>query len=318
MDFGLLSQLALVTEEEQLLLDGGPVDTGLYSSGQGFVVDSAKMLEQDELISIRPHTRFADFPEHSHNFVEIMYMCGGETRHLVGGRSLTLRTGELLFMNQHARHAIARARQQDIAVNFMVSPRFFDQVLPMVGADNALGRFLLDGLRQKSGDLSFLHFQVADVLPVQNLVENLIWSLVSHQPNGRRLLPVTMGLLFLQLLTCTDQMAAGGGSPGGSGLVIRALRMIEESYDCASLSELAAQHGVSTAYLSRLVHEACGKSFKELLQEKRLERAAYLLRESRLSVGDILASVGYDNSSYFYRIFRERFGVSPACFRQVK
>lgn len=47
------------------------------------------------------------------------------------------------------------------------------------------------------------------VLPIQNLVENLIWSIWNKQPNKRSINQVTMGLLFLQLLNHMDRMEAG-------------------------------------------------------------------------------------------------------------
>ena len=94
----LMRELRRVTEEEEQLLAGGQVDKSLYTSGGGFLIDSDKLLAKGKLITVRPHTRFAAFPMHTHNYVEIMYMCSGQTTHQIEGRPpLTLRTGELLF-----------------------------------------------------------------------------------------------------------------------------------------------------------------------------------------------------------------------------
>ena len=107
MDAVLLQRLAQITEEERELLQGRGVDRALYASGRAFEVDAAKMLEKGKLMSIRSHTRFAPFPRHSHNYVEIMYMCRGKTVHRIDGDALvTLEAGELLFLNRHASHAI--------------------------------------------------------------------------------------------------------------------------------------------------------------------------------------------------------------------
>ena len=46
---------------------------------------------------------------------------------------------------------------------------------------------------------------MADVLPVQNLIENLVWSILNKQVNKRHTTQVTMGLLFLQLLNYTEK-----------------------------------------------------------------------------------------------------------------
>ena len=53
----------------------------------------------------------------------------------------------------------------------------------------------------------------------------------------------------------------------------------------------------------------------ELVQEKRLSQAAWLLRNTDKRVDEIANSVGYENISYFHRIFADRFGQSPRKFR---
>lgn len=312
----LMEQLRRVTPEEEQLLAGGRLDRELYTSRREFTMDSEKLLSRGRLITARPHTRFTAFPAHSHNYIEIMYMCSGQTVHTVnGGPPLTLHAGELLFLNQYARHEVARAGQEDVGVNFIVLPPFFDYALEMIGTDNVLGNFLLGGLRRGGGEISSLHFKVAGAPQVQNLVENLLWSLVFPQPNSRRITQATMGLLLLQLLNHVGDLSPRGEVAGG-GIVLAALREIEENYREADLTRLAAEYHVSLSYLSSAVRQATGRTFKDLLREKRLKKAAQLLRETRLPVEDIIAAVGYENTSYFYRRFRESYGVSPKEFRQ--
>lgn len=308
-----MRRLRQVTEEEERLLAGGQVDKSLYSSGAGFLIDSDKLLAKGKLITVRPHTRFASFPMHRHNYVEIMYMCSGKTVHRMEGRPpLTLQAGELLFLNQNAAHGVDRAGEEDVGVNFIVLPQFFDYALALIGMDNVLGKFLLSGLRQSGGELSCLHFRVSHVPTVQNLVENLVWSLVHPQPNARRINQATMGVLLLQLLNYTEDLEAASGN----GAVLSALREIEENYRTADLTRLAGELHVSLPYLSAAVHRATGRTFKELLLEKRLSKAAQLLRETRLTTQDIILAVGYENTSYFYRVFRARFGVTPKEYRR--
>lgn len=43
-------------------------------------------------------------------------------------------------------------------------------------------------------------------MPVQNLVENLIWTIRNRQPNKRSINQITMRLLFLQLMNCMDRL----------------------------------------------------------------------------------------------------------------
>ena len=315
MDAELLKRLSRITREERGLLEGGLLDREIYMAGDSFQVDSSRMLRRGSFIDIRPHTRFTAFPPHSHNYVEITYVCEGSISHVINGHtSIKLSAGEILLLNQHAVHSIERAGEHDVAVNFMIMPEFFDYALELIGYENLLGQFLISTLQKDTGDADYLHFRVSDVLVIQNLVENLIWGVLNKQSNNRRINQVTMGLLFLQLLNYI-QLSESRDSRDSHALVMEALKEIEENYKTANLSALAQSRDVSLAYVSRLIRASAGNSFKELLREKRLNKAASLLTSTRLTVEEIIEAVGYDNTSYFYRIFKARYKMSPREYR---
>ena len=98
-------------------------------------------------------------------------------------------------------------------------------------------------------------------------------------------------------------------------LVQAALQEINQNYREASLSNVARAYGVSLAYVSECVRAQTGRTYKELLQKHRMETAARLLRRSDLNIQQIIAQVGYENTSYFYRLFHERYGLSPREYR---
>lgn len=163
MQQALLDQLRKITEEERKILDGeAEVDKDLYTSGRDFTVDSRKMLKEGRLIAVRTHTRFVYFPAHRHNFVEVLYVCEGSLTNIIDGKKVVVNKGELLFLNQFTKHEILKAGQNDIAINFMVLPEFFDVAYSMTGNDNMLADFLVNVLRQDEERGEYLHFKVAD------------------------------------------------------------------------------------------------------------------------------------------------------------
>ena len=71
----LLAHFSALTDEEQEILAGKPLDMSRYqSAATNAMVEGQKFLRQDRLITIRPHTRFTAFPPHRHDYVEMMYM----------------------------------------------------------------------------------------------------------------------------------------------------------------------------------------------------------------------------------------------------
>ena len=313
----LMQELRRVTEEEERLLAGGQVDKSLYTSGSAFLIDSEKLLAKGKLITVRPHTRFVHFPEHRHNYVEIVFMCQGHLTHVIDRvYRVELEEGDLLFLNQFSSHEILPAGMEDIAVNFMVLPEFFDTAQEMLDKGNVISQFLLSAMRREGGEGQYLHFKAAPLLPVQNLAENMIWSLLKRQPDRRRTNQFTMGLLFLELVNHGETLEAGGPSGGRDQAVMEALAYIQSNYRTASLTALANQMNLPDYALSKLIKTETGSTFKELLQQKRLHQAARLIRETDLPVSDVITLVGYDNTSYFYRVFREEFGLTPREYRQ--
>lgn len=309
----LLEKLRTISPEEQKLLDGqSEIQRAIYMASGSDVIDAKKLLDIGRLIDIRPHTRFVHFPAHSHNYVEVVYMCSGTTTHIANGKSIVLREGELLFLGQGARQEILPAGLNDIAVNFIILPQFFDRVIEIPELENtALRKFIVDSLRGDNAD--YLYFRVSDVPEIQNLVENLIWALIGDsQPNRRSICRNTMNLLFMQLLNSTDRLVYRSSETAAT---VQTLRYIEENYRTATLTEIASILHYDLYWLSREIKKQTGKNFKELLQEKRLTQAAYFLNNTSLLVDEIGETVGYSNMSFFHRIFREKFGITPKKYR---
>lgn len=312
----LLARFSALTAEEQRLLSGAPLDRKAYSTDPSFLVQSAKMIPPGQAITLRPHTRFVDFPLHRHDFVEILYMLRGHTLHTMeDGETITLRAGELLMINCHTAHAIARCSQDDVAVNLMVLPAFFDFALETIGGGGALGRFLIDALRAGEKEVPYLYFQVSHVPAIESVMESLLFSLISRPGGGQLLHKTALTLLFLHLMENADHMALSTLHKGNA-LAVSLLREIHRNYQTLQFSDFAKAHGVSSAYLSKAARAATGKSCTELLQARRLKKAKDLLENTNLSILEICAAVGYSNSSHFYRLFEKETGLSPTAYRQ--
>ena len=316
-----MEKLSEITEEEKEILSGNQdINRSLYYSQEASIsrqneVDASLLLAKGKLIDIRPHTRFVHFPPHTHNFVEFVYMCKGSTEHIIDEQHITLNEGDLLFMNQHAQQEIMPAGKEDIAVNFIILPQFFDSILKSFeNSSGALLDFIISCLTDRDMGGNYLYFDASDILPVQNLMENLIWIMQNTPHNKRALSQSTMALLFQNLMDHTDHIRVSVNSYE-QNLMIQLLNYIETSYRDATLQEFSLQNHMDIYTLSRMIKKTSGKTFKDLLIEKRLGQACYLLKNTSLAVNDIAYSVGYENTSYFHRAFREKYGVTPKHYR---
>ena len=313
----LLDMLKKITPEEQELLDGSrEIRKERYTNRRDFVVDSRLLLEKGRLIEIRPHTRFAYFPKHRHNYVEMVYMCAGTTTHIINGSNeLVLKEGDLLFLNQNVYHEILPAGEEDLAVNFIILPEFFDRPISMVERENILRDFLISTLAGDTAINDYLYIKTKGIVPVENLLENMIWTILGRHPMMDTINQTSMGLLLMNLSRFADQIGRSDPQHEEQSLMFSVLDYIEHHYQNGTLAEISELSHLPTYQVSRMLKKRTGKNFKELRQLRRLQQAAYLLQNTTLSIDKIIVHIGYENSSYFYRVFREKYGCSPSEYR---
>ncbi len=316
MNREILDKLIPLTEEEKKLISGRKeINRVLYMESGQNVINSKKLLEQGKLITIRPHTRFVHFPPHVHDYIEVVYMCCGTTRHIINGDTIDLKEGELLFLSRNATQEIMPAGKYDIAVNFIVMPQFFDRTLAMLtNEETPIKSFLTDCLKNTDSSTPYLYFKVSDVLPIRNLVENLVWNLIYKEPNKRQINQNTMGLLFLLLLNYTERLEYKNKD---DELIINVLRYVEENYVNGSLTELAESLHYEFAWLSREIKNRTGKNYTRLVQERRLAQAEFLIKNSDIKISEIARQTGYDNISYFHRLFNKTYKMTPKKYRDL-
>lgn len=314
----VINRLAEISEEEQDILRGAPVDLSYYNRTGDMVMDSSCLLPTHKRFGIRTHTRFTDFPRHGHSYVEMIYQVRGSTFHIIDGRDkLTLEAGSLLLLSRGTEHAIRAAARKDVAVNFILVPSFFDNAAISIGGSNALSIFLKNNLRREAPPCSHLVYHVAGVPVLENLLENLILLELDGEPLQRQeLQQKTLELLFHHLSSQSAILDVSGRHDREQAVVLSALSRIEADVHC-TLSALAEEHGMELSALSRLIRRHTGCTFTELLRTARFNRAVVLLSGTKLSVADIAALVGYENTAFFYRQFAQCFGCTPAEYRRT-
>lgn len=95
------------------------------------------------------------------------------------------------------------------------------------------------------------------------------------------------------------------------------LRHLEQNYQDYNLSSksIALYHHVSVAYLNRIFKQKTGEAVASYVKNLRLEHARALLLSTNLSVESIARKVGFENTKYFYTLFKGKYGVSPSSYR---
>ena len=112
----------------------------------------------------------------------------------------------------------------------------------------------------------------------------------------------------LEIIYCIKQKKQRNMPETLSG---RILQYINSHPESATLKDIADRFSYHPNYISSLLHKEIGKTFSEIVLERRMERAAILLKGTTLSIEEISAMLGYTNTSNFYKAFREYYGKTP-------
>ncbi len=309
----ILQAFRKITPEELDILDC------LRATGSGpaqpVMADSQALVAEGKLIALRPHPRFVPSLEHRHNYIELVYVCSGQVTHTVNGKTIHMKAGELLFLGQNVRHEVGNTGEDDIALNFVILPEFFGTPLSLIGEEaTPLRGFLIDCLFNQNTGPGYLYFRVSEDMQIQNLIENLIMTLRHPKANRRKISQITMTLLFLEILGKTETMEWDESE----SKTLKALEYIENHYVDGGLAQAAELLHCDISTLSRDIRRKTGKTYTQLVQEKRLSQASFLLHTTNWTVETIARAVGYENISYFHRLFQQHFGQSPRHHRLAK
>ena len=315
MENFLLNKIAAVSEEENKILIGNKLDKNLYTAKGDFVVNTQKIMSESRDICVRTHTRYTDFPLHKHNYLEMMIVLSGSITHHISSENIVLKEGDILVLNKHVSHSIEKADTPDIGVNIIISDNFMESL------SKELSETVFSELAKQNtktdGSGIFLCFSTKGNKQLENIIENLLFELTEYS-SDMQILRYTTSLLFYYLSRKSNKLLKLASRLPDKNSMRRTeiLGYIRSNYRCASLLELSKQMFLSTPYLSKIITELFGKSFKELLLEEKMRRATELITKTNMPIGDIISSVGYENASYFHREFRKKTSLTPLQMRK--
>lgn len=101
-------------------------------------------------------------------------------------------------------------------------------------------------------------------------------------------------------------------------LMNKIMKVINENLSEPTLNVemLANSVGLSRVHLHRKLKELTNLSSRDFIRNIRMQQAAKLLKEKKLTISEVAYAVGYNNLSHFSNTFKEYFGLSPKEYMQ--
>jgi len=102
-----------------------------------------------------------------------------------------------------------------------------------------------------------------------------------------------------------------------SDIIKQALIFIDDACcEKISLNDLAAHLHISKAYLSKLFNQEVGVSFTTFLNDKRIQKSLDYLNDKELNLAEIALQVGFEDQSYYTKVFKKLLGETPKEYRK--
>jgi AraC family L-rhamnose operon regulatory protein RhaS len=253
----------------------------------------------DKAVSILPRLPQPDFPEHRHEFHELVLVRSGRALHYIDGRPFVAGKGSVFYLKVGQVHYFDQTEnlcltnvvfspdqmQASSALSFL--PKSADSGTLRVGSE-VLGscELLLSAIRAECGNQDAC---------ASSMVESLFAQLIVMLSRAER--------SILDNVPGDDRIAA-------------LIRHIDQNFaEELDLCELAERFGIPLRTMTRRMVDATGYTPNNYLNKVRMCSAMRMLCHSELPITDIAFACGFNDSNYFSSRFHREIGLTPRQYR---
>ncbi|WP_330984224.1 MULTISPECIES: HTH-type transcriptional activator RhaS [Enterobacterales] len=255
-------------------------------------------------VAIEPRLPQSAFPEHHHDFHEIVIVEHGTGIHVFNGQPYTITGGTVCFVRDHDRHLYEHTDNLCLTNVLYRSPDAFQ---------------FLSGLQkllpQEQDGVYPSHWRVnQSVLQQVRLIIQQLENL--HEGDDMHAI-ANREILFMQLLVQLRRGSLAEEATNNDARLNQLMAWLEDHFaEDVCWEGVADRFSLSLRTLHRQLKHHTGMTPQRYLNRIRLTKARHLLRHSDESVTDIAFRCGFGDSNHFSTLFRREFNWSPRDIRQ--
>ena len=277
------------------------------------------------------HVGTNDVSAHKHDFIEAVYVHKGRGQHRMYAmdgdtyESYPIIAGDIFLIAADRQHAYYDNHDLTVYNIIFQSEIFGDAAAALSSMPGLIDFLIMEPLfREEDQFKRKLHLAPQQARYVQEQLDQIISELrnaeLGYQLSAKSLfiqLLVKLGRFFSEQRSVTE--IGDSADDGRQRAIEQAIRYMESNYnESLSLDDIATQVFLSPNYFSELFKRRVGVAPWEYVTQLRLDEACVLLKKSDRAITDIALSTGFSDSSYFSKIFKERFAQTPSQYRKDK
>ncbi|MBD2844199.1 helix-turn-helix transcriptional regulator [Paenibacillus sp. IB182496] len=260
-------------------------------------------------------------PAHAHDFVELAFIESGDAVHEMAGNTYTLAPGDVFVIEQQTEHSYTSTSERETVVyNVLFDAEFLkEELLALQKMPSFVAFFYLTPFLRKS----------AAFVPYSKLTEEQHVLLLGHletirhelqaRPEGYQLI---VKMRWIECLVLLGRYHQANRNPGAAGLTDR--QRIESMLHYIglhfrqplSLEQLSRICGMSVSSFTAKFKDVAGASFLDYKQRLQIDYAKRRLSASDDKILEIALESGFNDTSFFNKVFRKHTGMSPRDYRR--
>lgn len=260
-------------------------------------------------------------PMHIHDYIEMIYVQQGRCVIAMQNGEIRINEGGIILIDKQTPHTLMETSGSDIVIEIKLKKDYLSSgFLSRFKKKSTISQFLIDSLIDARRMNNYLHFPFEHRSNVMEIMWNIIFEYFDRDFCSSDMIDSYLFILFTEMIRNTNSKTSiqAGNMSQKDAVVIDFLRFIEDHYRDCSLAEMSVRFTFHPNYISALLKKATGKSFMELLQSERLNKATIYLSNSDLSIPEIADEVGYSSVSFFHKKFKEAFSLTPNEYRESR
>lgn len=256
---------------------------------------------------------------HTHDYIELAYVVEGEFRQKILGKDIVFIKGDLCLIDKNCLHQDYLLAQSSIVLFLGIANDMFSEIMDENITTQKIISFLQSALLKQKDLQQYLHFRPGADAPEE--LENYLYLLLKELCDndiGSRYICKGLLLRIFRIISTKYEFSLSKEQRKTMNWIIfeEISEYINRNHADIKIQDLVNHFHYQEDYFNRLIKSKTGLTYSAYVQQIRLEKAEHLLTTTNKRVDEIADLVGYHNKGYFYRIFQERYGMTPSRYRK--
>ena len=269
--------------------------------------------------------KIAEYPVHGHEFFEFFYVITGKSLHILDGKEELISAGDMVLLEPGSTHGLEKAVTEQFEIyNCIFLPELIENRRTMLKNVKGFMEFMY--LEPFKKGFNKLHLSGPVNLKALILLEELL-NEYEKKPRGyETAIKIMLSDLLVTLVRFNEKQKAELPASKSDGLnkqasaIMKSIEYIDSHFKQEiSLDDISLNKtGITKEYYCNIFKKVTGKTFTEYINSLRIEYAAKLLSGTNKPITEIAYESGFNDLSYFNRVFKSAKGISPGSFRKGK